>query len=165
LGVYANAVSLTEALLLLPTSTGQIMYSSLVHHNDGSSQKKIVFRNIRMVAMLVLAGAAIMFLIPDTLYSAIFGSAFKGVSTYVDLLVPGAVFYSIYLVSTYSFSARGLFVNNVIAALAGLAANAAGCLAGYWAGELSTLWVAGCWSAGGMVCMGAIIWQLHRQGQ
>lgn len=162
LGVYANAVSLTEALLLLPTSTGQIMYSNLVHHAVGGSKEKIVLKNMWMVALLVLAGAVMLFLIPDGFYATIFGAAFKGVSNYVHLLAPGALFYSIYLVGTYYFSARGLFANNVLAGVAGLLANAAGCLTAFGIGELSPYWVAGCWSAGGMVCMGTILWQLRR---
>jgi O-antigen/teichoic acid export membrane protein len=116
---------------------------------------------MRVVAFLVMAGTIVMFFIPDTLYAAIFGSAFVGVSGFVHLLVPGALFYSIYLVTTYFFSAQGLFRNNLIAGIAGLATNMAGCLAGLAAGMLSTQWVAACWSAGGIACMAAILWQMR----
>ncbi len=128
LGVYSNALSLAEAILMIPGSVGQILYSKALNSNDQRKSDE----NARIAWWLNLVLLSLIFLIlclvPDIFYQYLFGTAFKGVRVYLIILALGMVFYSGFLILSYCQSAKGNFIRNFYATVIGLLANAGVCM-------------------------------------
>ena len=128
LGVYSNALALAEAMLLLPGSLGQIMYAQIARMPQSHDKLGVLRQAFWVNASLMLLGACLVFLIPDALYTWLFGPDFAGVKTYLMPLGLAMVLYSTYLILSYYHSAQGLFKLNIWPLLGGLLAS--GCAAG-----------------------------------
>lgn len=129
LGVFTNSLSLAEAMLLVPSSMGQIYYTQAVGENQKSIQTGNGF--FRLLAINTVVMLAICFLIqvlPGSLYTWVFGPQFEGVKSFLVVLVFGSLFYSIFLLTSYWHSSLGKFKNNLVAGSGGLIINILGIL-------------------------------------
>jgi O-antigen/teichoic acid export membrane protein len=122
LGVYSNALSLAEATLMIPGSLGQVMYASALQEKKPSTVLYLKKAGWVSAVLLFLAFLVVLFL-PEGFYLWIFGPGFSGVSGHLKQLIFCMILYSGYLITSYWQSARGKFLKNFYANLAGLAVN------------------------------------------
>ncbi|HSK14043.1 MAG TPA: hypothetical protein VK907_12570, partial [Phnomibacter sp.] len=123
LGLLSNALTLGEAMLLVPGSIGQVFYSlSSREHDVGKKDqffRKAWWGNILLMGIACLG----MLLLPDGFWTFLFGPQFGGMKAYIMILLPGLGIYSIYLIISYRMSADGRFHYNLKALMIGLAVN------------------------------------------
>jgi O-antigen/teichoic acid export membrane protein len=140
LGVFSNALSLAEAMLLVPGSMGQIFYSQVVsagpHHASSTAYRKIFIRFWGLSSLLMALGLVFVWLVPGGFYTWLFGPQFGGVKPFLLVLAWGMFGYNSYLLISYWQSAAGKFERNLFAGLAGLLVNMVGLVWLYWAGRL-----------------------------
>jgi O-antigen/teichoic acid export membrane protein len=123
LGVYSNALTLAEACFMVPGSLGQVVYS-IGASKQPEAAKRQVLRLAWWTNFLLLALAGIVFaILPGGVYSFIFGEGFRGMSQYMQWLIPGIWGNGFYLLLTYWQSAAGKFKYNLISQLAALLGN------------------------------------------
>lgn len=142
LGIYSNAISLSEALMMLPGSLGQVLFAAVL--NNKTSDKAANKAHVIWWASLIILFLAflVILLIPDLLYQYIFGAEFTGVKTFLSVLAAGAVFNGGYLILSYWQSANGKFWSNFYATLIGLAVNMSLCFSFYFSGRFNPLMAA-----------------------
>ncbi len=146
LGVYTNAQSLAESMLLIPGSLGQIYYSQHADHPAGSHQKanRSFLFFLKVNTGIMLLGLLAILLIPAQFYQWIFGPGFIGVKSFLLLTGVISAAYSVFLIISYWQSAQGLFINNLKASVTGIFVNIAGIAILWTTGNLTifnTLWV------------------------
>lgn len=125
LGVFSNALALAEAMLLLPGSMGQVFYANLVSKSETSKAKTTIKRMMAINVVLLVAGWFLVFIIPGSVYTLVFGEGFIQVKKYLQILAGGIVGYGIYLLCSYWQSAAGKFYKNLFAVASGLIINIA----------------------------------------
>ena len=139
LGVFSNGLSLAEALLMIPTSMGQILFASILN-NKGQKASANKARLLWWLSIGILSATFCVFLfVPDTFFQFIFSKSFSGIKNYFMVLAFGMIFYSGYLVLSYWQSANGFFIKNFYATSVGFFANALLCVALYFTKHLSPL--------------------------
>lgn len=123
LGLWSNALSLGEAVFLIPGSLGQVAYGIMAgktgKEDDNQVFQKAWLANVVVIIPCLLVAA----LLPDTFWQWIFGNDFSGISALLRLALPGIGMYSIYLLVSYRQSASGNFQYNFYALIAGLIIN------------------------------------------
>lgn len=125
LGVYSNALTITEASFMLAGSVGQIMYSTVTSDRDNPGNK-LVFNNlwwIIVVAMSLFIG--VILVLPEAWLLWLFGAGFAGVKKYLVYLSGGMLFNSLFLIISYWQSAHGNFMLNLKNLLVGFLVNLA----------------------------------------
>jgi hypothetical protein len=124
LGIYANALTLAEASFMVSGSLGQVVYSLTASPNEEDYKNKVLRVGWWGNGVLMLAGCLVLFIAPDSLFQAVFGSSFAGMGYFLRLLIGGMFLYSQFLLLSYWQSAYGRFVNNFRAILVGFVINA-----------------------------------------
>jgi O-antigen/teichoic acid export membrane protein len=143
LGLWSNALTISESLLMVPGSLGQIMYAELASGANQVNSKK-VFRNAFFYNSVFMAtGLFFLAILPDAFWTYVFGKGFAGLKQYIFIILPGLGFYSFYLVITYRQSAAGKFLYNLFPLVIGLLLNLGGTIFLTLSGNYSLL--AGIW--------------------
>jgi O-antigen/teichoic acid export membrane protein len=123
LGVFSNALSLAEASMMIPASLGQVMYASILNRNPSQPYEEKMQTNWWITTGLLLLVLLLVIILPDELYSAIFGQSFNGVKHYLVYLCSSMIFLGGYQLLSYWHSAHGGFLQNLYANLAALSVN------------------------------------------
>jgi O-antigen/teichoic acid export membrane protein len=141
LGVFTNALSLAESMLLVPGSMGQIYYSQAAANQSSKGNQQgnnAIFKRFLLISLgIMLLGIMVIWAVPDAFYTWLFGPQFAGVKPYLLILSSGMFLYSIYLLVSYFQSAAGKFERNVVAGLAGLFINVVGVFSLYFSNLLT----------------------------
>ncbi len=144
LGLLSNALTLAEAVLMIPGSLGQIMYARLASKNNGLNPKS-VFKKISILnIILITLGLLFLAILPDNTWKMVFGLEFKGLKKMLVIMLPGIGFYSFYLIISYFHSAQGKFFLNIIPLAAGLILNILGSVWLYFTNNytlISAVWL------------------------
>ena len=117
LGVFANAQSISESILMIPGSLGQIYYALAAGKSIG---RKELFKILKINVLLMTLGCATLMLLPESFWLYLFGKSFNGMRQILIWLTPGIWFYSFYLIFSYWQSANGRFHRNLQVLLSGL---------------------------------------------
>lgn len=114
IGIYANAVSLTEVMWMIPRSVGFVIYSRLINTNDSFTYRKLIRRSL-FVNFFLLGGCFLLFLfIPSSLYSLVFGKEFYELKYYILWLFPSSLLFGQYLITSNYFSGtRRHYINTI----------------------------------------------------
>jgi O-antigen/teichoic acid export membrane protein len=126
LGIYSNAVSLCEAALLINNSIGTIQYSKIANQKNRAAQVALTHNCFWINAAFMLLALVVLFMLPNSFYTLLFGADFYGVATPIRLLIPGIFLYSGFIIFSYFFSGTGRFLHNNFPAMAGLGITAIG---------------------------------------
>lgn len=103
-GIYSVAVTMTEALLLIPISIGQAMFHRLA---SGRMQLQAM-RRLRVASLMVSTlGAAVLWLVSPWLIDLLFGRDYQTAVTPLRILLIGAVAIGSYLVDVACINAVG----------------------------------------------------------
>jgi O-antigen/teichoic acid export membrane protein len=123
LGVYSNALTITEASFMLAGSLGQIMYST-VTSDIGNTNNKLIFSNLWWIIVAIISCVVgVILVLPEAWLLWLFGAGFQGVKRYLLYLSGGMLFNSLFLIISYWQSAYGRFALNLRNLLAGFVCN------------------------------------------
>lgn len=121
LGVFANAQSISEAILMVPGSLGQIYYAMAAGKSIG---KKELLNVMKINMLLISIGCITLVLLPESIWLYLFGPSFLGIKQILIWLTPGIWCYSFYLIFSYWQSANGRFQRNLQVLLFGIGLQA-----------------------------------------
>jgi O-antigen/teichoic acid export membrane protein len=138
LGVWSNTLNLAEGVFLIAGSLGQVIYSLFSAKEFRAAENESLFRKAFFVNIVLTFGCALLLvLLPDTLWTAIFGNGFSGIQNMLKFLFPGLIAQGIYLLASYRLSAQGLFSKNLYALLWGAGVNIISTLYLWYSGKYS----------------------------
>ncbi len=120
-GIYSNAVSLSEAVMLFGSSLALVQYSSLSNNENDSSSKKFSWKMSKINGVFTAAALLVLSLLPSEVYSFIFGKGFEDISQTIRILSIGVLPLSIASNFTQYFYAKGNFKISTFASIIGLA--------------------------------------------
>ena len=119
-GIYSNAVSLSEAVMLFGSSLALVQYSSLSNNEDDSSSKQFSWKMSKINGIFTALALLVLCLLPQSVYSFIFGNGFEEISSAIRILSIGVLPLSIASNFTQYFYAKGNFKISTFASIIGL---------------------------------------------
>lgn len=119
-GIYSNAVSLSEAVMLFGSSLALVQYSSLSNNEDDSSSKQFSWKMSKINGIFTALALLVLCLLPSEVYSFIFGKGFEDISQAIRILSIGVLPLSIASNFTQYFYAKGNFKISTFASIIGL---------------------------------------------
>lgn len=119
-GIYSNAVSLSEAVMLFGSSLALVQYSSLSNNEDDSSSKQFSWKMSKINCIFTAGALLVLCLLPSEVYSFVFGKGFEEISQAIRILSIGVLPLSIASNFTQYFYAKGNFKISTFASIIGL---------------------------------------------
>jgi O-antigen/teichoic acid export membrane protein len=119
-GIYSNAVSLSEAVMLFGSSLALVQYSSLSNNNNEKSSKEFSWKMCKINGVFTALALLVLSLLPAEFYSFVFGKGFENIAQVIRLLSIGILPLSIASNFTQYFYAKGNFKISTYASLIGL---------------------------------------------
>ena len=119
-GIYSNAVSLSESVMLFGSSLALVQYSSLSNNEDDSSSKQFSWKMSKINGIFTAGALLVLCLLPSEVYSFIFGKGFEEISQAIRILSIGVLPLSIASNFTQYFYAKGNFKISTFASIIGL---------------------------------------------
>jgi O-antigen/teichoic acid export membrane protein len=119
-GVYSNGTSIAESLWLISNSIALIQYTEIANSIDIKQSQTITSQFVRMSLLLCFFALIAMLLIPGQFYVFLFGTEFFDVKEVVLFLIPGVIFYNVFLIIGHYFSGIGNFYFNTFSNFLGL---------------------------------------------
>lgn len=119
-GIYSNAVSLSEAVMLFGSSLALVQYSSLSNNENDSSSKQFSWKMSKINGIFTALALLVLCLLPSEVYSFIFGKGFEDISQAIRILSIGVLPLSIASNFTQYFYAKGNFKISTFASIIGL---------------------------------------------
>jgi len=128
LGILSVAAQISEAIWIVPKSIALVQFSKIANlKNDADSAHLTLF--LGLVTMLItLVALVALVLIPDAVYTWIFGNEFINLRPIIQLFVPGIFAISLNIILSHFFSGTGKILFNLAGSGLGLIAVA---IAGY----------------------------------
>ncbi|MEE0266537.1 MAG: polysaccharide biosynthesis C-terminal domain-containing protein [Bacteroidales bacterium] len=120
-GIYSNAVSLSEAVMLFGSSLALVQYSSLSNNDNDKTSKQFSWKMSKINGLFTAFALLVLCLLPQSVYTFIFGEGFSEISTAIRILSIGILPLSIASNFTQYFYAKGNFKISTVASLIGLA--------------------------------------------
>jgi O-antigen/teichoic acid export membrane protein len=117
-GIYSNAISITESIWLISKSISLVQYSRIANTDDRSYAASITIRLIKASVIISALLLVPLLIFPVSFYLFIFGEGFEGVKPVIWYLSPGVLIYSISILTGHYFSGLGKY--NVNAAVSSL---------------------------------------------
>lgn len=118
-GYYANAVAITEALWIISKSMGFIMFSKFINTQNTRQIRKILKRFLVLNFAFLLFCSLFVSLIPNFVYTNVFGKDFSNLRLIIITLLPGAILYGQYYILANYFSGVRLHYVNTYSSLVG----------------------------------------------
>ena len=127
-GVFSNAVSLTEAIWIISNSIALVQYARIANADDPAYAQRLTLSLGKICLTVSAVAIIILALLPAQLYIFLFGPAFGEVGSLIRILAPGVLVYCLFLILGHYYSGIGRYQMNTFASLCGLAAT---CLFGF----------------------------------
>ncbi len=108
-GIYSNATSISEAILLFGTSLALVQYSSLSNTLDNKEAKSLTLKMTAVNVLVTAFGLLVVCLLPQSFWIWLFGEGFGQVGYYVRILAGGILLLSSTSNITQYFASRGNF--------------------------------------------------------
>jgi len=119
LGIYSNAIAIAESIWIVSRSISTVQYAEVSNESNLatsiSKTKRLRNTNFLITGGLVLVAC----LIPDLLYTTIFGRDFTGIQQLIWWLAPGILSFSYYTITTHFFAGIGRSHYNTIISFTG----------------------------------------------
>lgn len=126
LGIYSNAISISESTWMIASSMAMIQFGHISNSDDREKATRLTILLFKAAVVLTALAAVILCILPETLFTGLFGPGFAPVGRLLPILLPGVVCISGYLIIGHYFSGMGLFRINNIALLSGMLTTLAG---------------------------------------
>ena len=107
LGVYTAGTQLTEGLKLISQSISLVQFSTLTNVTDKTYAKDLTVKLMKVAVVLTFLALIILFLIPGSVYTMMFGAEFARVKPIIILLAPGVLALSANSVFAHFFGGMG----------------------------------------------------------
>jgi len=128
LGILSVAAQISEAIWIIPKSIALVQFSKISNlKNEDESAHLTLFLGIATMVITIIA-LAVLVLIPDSVYTWIFGNEFSNLRPIIQLFVPGIFAISLNIILSHFFSGTGKILFNLAGSGLGLIAVA---IAGY----------------------------------
>lgn len=129
LGIYANAIAITEATWIIGKSLATVQYSRISNTTDHAYHLKLTLRLFRTSLLLIVLAVVVLLLLPQGFYSWLFrGEEFGVIHQLIAYLAPGTIALGgIATISPY-FSGRGIFWPSILSSFIGMFVTLGGCL-------------------------------------
>lgn len=119
-GIYSNACSIGEAVMLFGTSLALVQYSKLSNTNDKKMSLQLTLKLTRANAIFTFIALLILCLLPSSFWVLMFGEGFENVGYIIRLLSIGIMLLSCASNFTQYFASKGNFSISTGAAIIGL---------------------------------------------
>lgn len=120
-GIYSNACSIGEAVMLFGTSLALVQYSKLSNTNDKKMSLQLTLKLTRANAIFTFIALLVLCLLPNSFWVLMFGTGFENVGYIIRLLSVGIMLLSCASNFTQYFASKGNFTISTSAAIIGLA--------------------------------------------
>jgi len=120
LGVLAVAAQISEAVWILPKSIALVQFSKIANLKRDSDSAQLTFFLGVVTTIFTLVALSVLVLIPDTIYTWIFGSDFVNINPVVQLFAPGIFAIALNIILSHYFSGSGRIAYNLIGSAIGL---------------------------------------------
>ena len=120
IGVYSNAMSLSESLLLISGSISTVQFGMISNSKNHESAVELTNIFLRVSLLVTFIASLILWAFPGSFYAWLFGPEFLELKNILPLQLPGTVMLSGYLIIGHYFSGLGQFKINNISLFAGL---------------------------------------------
>ena len=125
-GLFSTAVSLAEVLWIPANSLAAMALNRVSREAQAPGTRAFVLRLTRLAIVAMLGAAVAAALVPVDGIMALLGRDFADVRSQLVRLLPGVVALGVSLVASAYHAGHGLYMRNLIAALAGLTVTLAG---------------------------------------
>ncbi len=106
-GIYSNAVAIVESIRIINRSLALIFFSRVINSED-SVYNNALFKKFSLLSFwLQVAGLVILLIIPNEVYTFLFGKDFSSLKSVIVMLIPGMLFYGQYIITNHYFSGVG----------------------------------------------------------
>lgn len=119
LGIFSIATAIAEAIWIISKSIITFQYTKIVNSQDLKEQTKITISSIHLCFIVTIPLLLILLVIPDSIYTSIFGGDIIGVQYILCALAVGILEFSILLIINHYFSGIGKNKVNILSSLLG----------------------------------------------
>ncbi len=120
-GLFSVSMQLNEAALAPSKSMATVQYSELANSKNKSANITLTINLLKVSLVTTLLTGGILALIPDALYTWIFGDETVGIQPLIRMLLPGMLAMSLSSILAHHFSGTGRYFINTIGAVSALA--------------------------------------------
>lgn len=120
LGIYTVANQLAEGVWLVPKSLALVLYSKISNTAGIEGQRLLTLTFLKTSLACATAVAAVLLLLPSTVYQWLFGPEVVGLPPLIALLVPGILSMAASQAFSHFFSGTARNIHNVIGSGLGL---------------------------------------------
>lgn len=114
IGIYANSVSITEAVWIVSRSIGFVIFSRFINQKQSKGHRKLLQRALTINAFLLFGCFFVFAVIPASFYALVFGDEFFQLKLLILTLMPSSIIYGQSLVMFNYFSGtRKHYVNTI----------------------------------------------------
>lgn len=128
-GVYSNACSIGEAVMLFGTSLALVQYSKLSNTNNKQTSINLTLKLTRANAIFTFVALLVLCLLPNSVWVFMFGKGFEDVGYIIRLLSVGIMLLSCSSNFTQYFASKGNFTIAMFASIVGLVVTLVLCFA------------------------------------
>lgn len=128
LGVLAVGVQISEAVWILPKSIATVQYSKISNLKSREDAASLTAFLLLFILFFTGLAVAVLNILPESVYTSIFGNEFEGVKAVIIALSIGIVLASMNNILSHFYSGTGKIIINLLSSLSGFLSVAA---AGY----------------------------------
>lgn len=114
-GIFATALSVAEASLLITGSAAVVIYSKVANSSNPKYSTDITIKLAKLCMFFTTIVLLVMVTLPANFYALVFGNDFIEVKKIIVLLTPGIMVQSFTVIYTYYFSGLGKYRINMYA--------------------------------------------------
>ncbi len=119
LGIYSIGISILEAVWIIPRSISTLHYVSTSNSNE---VKQELQRTVRLLKLSLLSCGALLlviYFVPASAYTFVFGEGFRDVKHSIRFLFPGIFIYNIFIVISSFYTGIGRYLPMLVSSFAG----------------------------------------------
>ncbi len=124
-GIYSVALALCDVIWMLSKSIGTVQLTRIANTEDAVDAHELTRKLLRFSVLSTLALLIPAMLIPENVYSFVFGADFGDIRIVILTMSAGIFIFSINIILSNHFGGTGRYKINMMASLLGLAVNVA----------------------------------------
>lgn len=120
IGIYSASLQVAEAVWQFARSVSTVQYAKVSNLSDQEKGLKISLSLLKLNVIVTTVGVLFLLVLPQSIYTAIFGSEFGEIRAHVALLSPGIIALSASNALSHFYAGVGLHRINTISSTIGL---------------------------------------------
>jgi O-antigen/teichoic acid export membrane protein len=118
-GIYSTAGSIAESVLIIANSFAVIQYSQIANSKNDGENTKLTVQISKVVLLLTFASTVLLLLLPQEIFTLIFGSEFKELKNLFPYFAPGILMFIFSITISHYYSGSGNPKMGLISSAAG----------------------------------------------